>query len=342
MQNRLDAGLQAHHVLAANDTCEISPLLGMLLVVVSYHWDVTKLIYLTTILDTIRTYETRVHVVIVTDNERALRRALRKIEPFNGNNRTLQISRAPPTKDTNKHALLWAHRQVIEEQFDRYPNFTSIIYMEDDTRLSWPAVVSWALDTEVLAPLNFSRCIYRTEIDAKTGGSNMLDWASPLNLTCESTLNMSRKVDYARVRDRIQNASPSHCGKRRDGTPCRVHQYYFPPRYPFQGMWMASRAQLVSFMEHPYWTKEGAINAEIDFLMGYPERTTFMNLVINVPTGYRSSCMVPFILSDSEGEGRKARIPVVAEVEHMRNGYSIVPGNPLAKTHVEDAIQGAF
>jgi hypothetical protein len=52
--------------------------------------------------------------------------------------------------------------------------------------------------------------------------------------------------------------------------------------------------------------------------------------------------MVPFIFSDSEGEGRKASVPVVAEVEHMRNGYNIIPRNPLAKTHVEAAMQGAF
>lgn len=337
----LDTNLQVHHGLASTGMCEISPLLGKLLVVVSFHWNVTKLIYLTTMLDTIRTYKTRVHVVIVTNQAQALRRALQKTKLFSGNNPTLQITQAPPTEDTNEHALLWAHRKVIEDQLDLYPNFTSIIYMEDDTRLSWPAVISWALDTEVLTPLNFSRCIYRTETDVETGGSNILDWTRPLDLTYENTLNVTHKMDYARVRDRLRNASICRCGEHRDGTPwpCRVHDNYFAPSQPYQGMWMASRAQLASFIAHPYWTKEGASNGSIDFIIGYPERTTFMNLVVNVPTAYRSSCMVPYIFSDSEGEGRKASLPVVAEVEHMRNGYSTVPHSPYAKIHVEAAIR---
>ena len=172
--SRLDAARREHHVLA-NEKYEISPLLGKLLIVVSYHWDVTKLIYLAAVLDTIRTYETQVHVVIVTDNDNALTRVLEGWGHLNDSNPRLHIWQAPFTNDTNKHALLWAHRQAIEEQLEHHPNFTSIIYMEDDTRLSWPAVVSWALDTEVLAPLNFTRCIYRTEMDVESGGPNMLD-----------------------------------------------------------------------------------------------------------------------------------------------------------------------
>jgi hypothetical protein len=59
---------------------------------------------------------------------------------------------------------------------ERHPNYTSIFYMEDDTHLSWPTVISWALDTEVLEPLNFTRCIYRTEVDAETGDFYVLDY----------------------------------------------------------------------------------------------------------------------------------------------------------------------
>lgn len=337
----LDPAGQEHHILARGQKCEVSPLLGKLLIVVSYHWDVTKLIYLAALLDTIRTYETRVHVVIVTDHERALYRTLQKWEHFDYSTLTLQIWQAPSTNDTNKHALLWAHRQAIEEQLEHHPNFTSIIYMEDDTRLSWPAVVSWALDTEVLAPLNFTRCIYRTEVDVETGGGNMLDWSSPLQLDYSNTLNVTYNADYARVQDRLQKASDCRCGKHRDGTlwPCRVHAYYLTPAAPFQGMWIASREQLLSFMAHPYWKKEDALKANLAYGMGYPERTTFMILAVNVPAGYQSSCMVPFVFSDKE---TGLSLPAVAEVEHMRNGYSSTPGIHLARLHVKAAIQGAF
>jgi hypothetical protein len=57
----------------------------------------------------------------------------------------------------------------ITDCIGKLKQYTSIIYMEDDTRLSWPALISWALDTEVLEPLNFTRCILRTEVDQPTG-----------------------------------------------------------------------------------------------------------------------------------------------------------------------------
>ena len=52
--------------------------------------------------------------------------------------------------------------------------------------------------------------------------------------------------------------------------------------------------------------------------------------------------MVPFVFGDNEGEVREVSLPLVAEVEHMRNGYSSMPGIPLARLHVEAAIQGVF
>lgn len=335
-----DARLQQHDFRATKKICEISPLLGELLIVVSFHWDVTKLIYFTTVLDTIRTYETRVHIVIVTDHEKALRRALQKMEPFHGSNPTLTFSQVPPTNDTNKFAMCWAHRQVIEKQFEQYPNFTSIIYLEDDQLFSWPTLVSWALDTEVLAPLNFTRCIYRTEVDVETGESNMGDWRTPVKLTHENTINVTHTLDFARVQNRLQNAPHCHCGKHRDGAPwpCRVHDNYVSPTDPFQGIWMASRAQLVSFMAHPFWEKDAVYDAKLKFDMGYPERTTFMNLMINVPTGYRSNCMVPLVPNDEIGGLRNFSLPLVAGIEHMRNRYSSMPNTRLGKLHVEEAI----
>lgn len=55
----LDATGKEHHVRATERKCDISPLLERILVVVSYHWNVTKLIYLAAVLDKIRTYDTK-------------------------------------------------------------------------------------------------------------------------------------------------------------------------------------------------------------------------------------------------------------------------------------------
>lgn len=242
--------------------CEMSPLLDFLLIIVSYHWDVTKLIYLATVLDTIRTYETKVKVVVVTDNDKALRRVLEGWGHLNDSDLILQIWQAPSTNDSNKYALLWAHRQAINEQIERYPDYTSIIYI-DDTRISWPTLVSWALDTEVLAPLDFTRCIYWTEVDVETGQRNMMDWTSILRLTHDNTLDLSLSAEYARVQARLQDAGTCGCGKHRDGSPwpCQVHDRFLSPQQPYQGLWIASRAQLAFSKAHPYWRKEEALNA---------------------------------------------------------------------------------
>jgi hypothetical protein len=109
-------------------------------------------------------------------------------------------------------------------------------------------------------------------------------------------------------------------------------------------MWIATREQLTLFMAHPYWGKESALNATLSpqMVLGYPERSTAMNLLINVPEGYLSNCMVPYLSSGKEGEEHKPTLPLVAGVEHMRNGYSIIAHTPLAKTHVEAAITETF
>jgi hypothetical protein len=95
-------------------------------------------------------------------------------------------------------------------------------------------------------------------------------------------------------------------------------------------------------MAHPYWVKEEALNATLakGMIMGYPERSTVMNLLINVREGFLSNCMVPFMISNKEGEEPKPTLPWVAGVEHMRNGYSTDSDTPLGKTPVELALKG--
>jgi hypothetical protein len=294
-------------------------------------------------LDLIQTYETRVDVLIITDNKKPLHTILSSWGYFNSSNPMIQVMQAPTSKDKNKYSLLWAHRQAIEEALEKHPGYTSFIYMEDDTHLTWPSVVSWALDTEILEPMNFTRCIYRTEVDVETGDFNLLDYHSPLKISSENMLDMSQNTDFLRVQRRVNAQSGCSCGKHRNGTPwtCAVHDLFVSPTTPFQGMWMASRSQLVRFMAHQFWSKDASLNdLNITKGFGYPERSTVMNLLINVPEGLRSGCMVPFVISDEYDGVPKPILPVVGRVEHMRNGYSIDAKIALAKVHVQVALEG--
>jgi hypothetical protein len=48
--------------------------------------------------------------------------------------------------------------------------------MQDDMRVTWPALVSWAVDTRLLEPQNFTRCFFRSEVIPTNGGVSLLDW----------------------------------------------------------------------------------------------------------------------------------------------------------------------
>jgi hypothetical protein len=52
------------------------PLLKHILVVVSFYWNVEKLVYLGNFLTMIQAYETGVDIVIITNNDQALKRVL--------------------------------------------------------------------------------------------------------------------------------------------------------------------------------------------------------------------------------------------------------------------------
>lgn len=54
------------------------------------------------------------------------------------------------------------------------------MYIEDDTDVTWPALLSWAADTKVLEPLGFLRHFWRTEISNFTG--------NPVFLVCKAIL----------------------------------------------------------------------------------------------------------------------------------------------------------
>jgi hypothetical protein len=349
-----------------------SSLLMHLLVTISFHWDVTKLIYLERMLDVVSSYRTRVDIVVVTDRSSAVRSvlaswgregdALHSIKVWQASARAT-VPEVGKTGDrverAAKYTLLWAHRNAIETQINTFGhNYSAIFYMEDDTRLDWPAVVSWALDTEVLEPNNLIRCFYRTEVDASTGTPNMLDWSSPMKVTDENVLDIApaqtpltkagKEWSTGNSSSQVRRRPLSNCRilKLRDGSSwaCAPHRRYIRPAFPFQGLWAASRKQLAAFMAHPYWKESDAVHADIPYPLGYPERSNGMNLFLNTPDGQVSNCAVPILVINAPSaqvRGQEAAtvasLPVVAAVEHMRNGYSSKSG-VLGKISVADAV----
>lgn len=286
-------------------------LLKSILVVISFYWNREKLNYLQTMILVASRYPTNVTIVIVTNNGAALE----NVKYFFGWPENVEIwEYIDKSGDAeNKYSLLWGHRKLIESKIEAGFDYSSVIYMEDDTLLTWTAIISWARDTVVLEPLGFIRCFYRTEI-SKNGIPILNDYSFPLNLSTTHTIDLSNDIDLSNEKGGVEICTKTL------NFDC-VHRKYVAPVFTFQGMWIASKLQLERFMHHPYWIKKLALEAKIDLgdgiLPGYPERTTCMNLFLDVKPGFSHMCMVPYVTSV---EGKNS-LSMAANVHHMRNGY---------------------
>lgn len=139
----------------------VPPSLKRVLFCITFHWNVAKLVYLESMMAATTTYKTDVDILIVTDNARNVKRVLEHWGYFE-NLRVWQAPEETLNIEEEEYSLLWGHKVAIEEQLEGENQngrgeYTSVIYVEDDTRLGWATLVSWALDTEVLEPLQYTR-----------------------------------------------------------------------------------------------------------------------------------------------------------------------------------------
>lgn len=245
--------------------------------------------------------------------------------------------------DDNKYWLAWCHRKAIKLAVANR-SYDTVVYMEDDTRLTWPVLVSWAIDTQLLAEHNYSRCIYRTEVDKTAGFIRLMDYEHGIDTCVRARVDVASSAAYTTLAQRLQGKA---CGRLPNGTamPCRMHRHFVSPSFPFQGMWIATKPQLQRFMSLPMWDKQGALQAgpwgdnmtakmrrpRDNWGWGYPERSASIAIhggLVETRRKRRSargrkemttSCMVPY----SPGTlNAPARLAPLARVEHLRNAYS--------------------
>jgi hypothetical protein len=97
------------------------------------------MVYLESMLTLILDYATDVKVLIVTDEATRLDVVLHTWGYTDG----IATWQAPRVKDSHPYSLTWAHKKAIREEIAK-GDFSSVVYMEDDTHLSWAALVSCA------------------------------------------------------------------------------------------------------------------------------------------------------------------------------------------------------
>ena len=168
--------------------------------------------------------------------------------------------------------------------------YTAYMYMEDDTEVPWKAMLSWADATPRLDPLGFIFGFYRTEVSA--AGEIVL-------------MDATRCIDLATY-DRVVHVKG-------------LGSFLQLPE-PFNGMWLASHEQLKRFVDSAVWSKEGALSEKMpaEVFDRYPERSNWWLQLLDVPAGFLSRSVVPFIVEEK-------RLNSSARVNHLRNGYASHP-----------------
>jgi hypothetical protein len=220
---------------------------------------VGKLHYLDIMLQEALAYRSPVlDILLVTDKVQPLQTVVSSWQlPLN----ISYVEGVPDAGDKNRYWLTWVHRGAIAKAV-KAKSYSTVLYMEvrlqlfalvqprtattdlvlchsqDDTRMTWPTLVSWAIDTRVLAPWNFTRCFYRTEVDPQSGGFRLMDYRHGLDVVHNTTnmiLDMAT-LDPARYTQQAHDLQKKSCGAHNNGQPvhCRVHRHFVAPDNPFQ------------------------------------------------------------------------------------------------------------
>jgi len=299
----------------------VSKFLQEILILISFQWKPEKLISLEEIIEQVLRYETNVSVVIVTDEPSAMA----SVANTWGLSKLIRTWDASHLSDSHMGALLWEHRNAIA-QILKHESFTSVVVLEDDIRLSWPSLQSWALDTELLLPYNFRRCFFRTEFGTK-GDIRMLDWTQALEIVSEVNLIDFKAQNQEHYEEISKRTAGQLCGYLRNGTSfkCELHQYFVSPCFHYHGMWAATKSQLTVLMSHPFWYKQVGLGASLpelcnDSYGGYMERANSIFNGVNVPDGFSNNCMVPVLALDPSRTSWV--LSGLGAVEHMTNKYA--------------------
>ncbi|KAK9838814.1 hypothetical protein WJX74_003824 [Apatococcus lobatus] len=137
--------------------------------------------------------------------------------------------------------LAWVHRDLMQAALAT-GQYTAFIYLEDDMRLTWDSLISWATDQAVLEPLGFQRQFYRTEIAPWDGKQWLFDALQHVHLA-----TYERKLDV--------------------GVQTRAHQHYIQLPEPYSAVFVASPTLLARFIKSPFWSKRVGVHRALHDLV---------------------------------------------------------------------------
>lgn len=259
----------------------MSPLLERVLVCITFPWSVKDLVQLESTLATIATYETNVHTLVLTDDASRLDALL---SDWGRSETTEAVQMAISKRDDDLSCGPPVACTDIIGQHVSEGGYTSISYLEPGTRLTWTALASWALDTEVLEALNLRRCFYHTTLSPETGEKVLVDWVEPISVQRNGKARvdamLENPTDFERVSSRgSQLASGSERGSWARGRgACTIHRHF------------------VSIDLHSCPSTNTRVFTR-------KEWETYMQTGLRQPAGsktteFKSSCVVPYVFTE--------------------------------------------
>lgn len=258
---------------------------------VSFHYNPGKLVYLENVLARLLAFPTNMDITVVTDDAASLSTV---VQDWNLSS-SVDVKGFDVSREANPYALLWKHREVMEHMFLQTP-CTALMHLEDDTDLTWGAMQSWALDTAVLEPLNFTRGFIRTEYGLE--GRRMAMDAT----------DIMRVASYGG-----QGTAEAQCSSY--GGRVSHHLYYVQLRESYYGFWVVTRRLMEQWLRSNMWTEYELRGVSVQGTSPwFPEKTNWMHQFIGVPPSFPHTSLVPY-------DPITSRVCPDTYVRHLRNGY---------------------
>ncbi|KAK9818872.1 hypothetical protein WJX74_004902 [Apatococcus lobatus] len=254
----------------------VPQLLTKVFLCITFHWDVWNLSYLQHVTEELARWPTQLDVRVVSNKH------VRLNETFHswGLPDTIQVV-AAPSNLSHPYELAWIHRDLMRDAYET-GEYTAFIYLEDDMRLTWKCITSWAIDQEVLDPMNFQRQFFRTEIAPWNGKEQLSDALQHVYLPT-----------YGRTLD---------IGKQK-----KAHQHYIQLPDPYSAVFAATSKLMARFMQSQYWTQR---------IGAWPSREMAANgiMFVDPPERFWVAAVVPFFPD-------KQLLSHEAAIQHLSNRY---------------------
>ena len=297
------------------------------------------------LLDTIHTILSwrieRIKIVVNTNDAAALQHVLQS-------HNEVEVVQAEfaHRKMLSQGFLAWEHRKAIDRLAPTSSEFDLYGYLEDDARLTWEAVVSWAADESVLSR-HAAREGYGTRFHRGFFRYERLRLYGPRPGYNPRNEPLAPFGHYLRDQSRLTPC----LGRQNISTwPCQVTiggRHFISLKNPFSGLWLMGRKRLQAFRSSSHWTPVTSSPGHkhtltgLGFMHGVKEGAAFGDTYQSafgvtfrsssqppvLPFGCTTSLLVPFIFNlTALKSGRPfPQFDISAGVEHTG-------ADPLART----------